>query len=257
MSNGYALRSTGRPYFAMVQQTLAYMNAPSLPAFGALEWVVEFRLDSVPIQLASADECHAIASFHEYASAGARRLLDVGISPSGRVQAAHPLGVGVQTAPGRVQADGAWHRLIVSYDAGAGDWRFNLDSDAQLSPNDGGAGGFLLPAAGFVGEVTLFNGLDGLSRAGVTIRLATLGFTPGPNAVTWATSEGLGAVVRSTRTGLAQQDFTLTAQLRDPITTHPWGPVDLSQLDGAYAWQIATAYTESGAPATVYAETQA
>jgi len=249
MSRHAVMRSFGAPYFCATQDDLSFMDAASLPVGGLAESGMEFRVLTLPPQSASADEIHPLFSFHEAGPSGGI-MLEYGITPSGRFKAVNSLGTTISTQVGRIVADGQWHSVRVAYDGGTGDFYFQLDADALVATVD--AGSLLVPSAGRLGRVMLFNGRDGLARTAADIRYADAGFSPGPALASWDFPNHALSAPASTKTGLSNQVMDLTPQWHQSfVRSYGEPPIDTNPRVG-YEVVVTTDYTLRAMPTTVY-----
>ena len=84
--NGFAIRSTGAPFFAFTQADLVNMDAAGLNGDGLCVLEIEVMVHALPVQYASSNERHTLIGVAEYGFSGAV-LHELGIGPDGSVSA--------------------------------------------------------------------------------------------------------------------------------------------------------------------------
>jgi hypothetical protein len=232
----------GQPYFAMVAEGVGDLS--TLPQFGLAAVALEFRVDALPVQSASADELHPMFAFDHDLQTQAP-LLEVGVTPSGRFKALAKSGSTWQTAPSRVSDTSVWHTLEVRYDGASGQWTAVLDGTTDTGTIDG-APQYLVPKAGYNTRLMLFNGRDGLARTGVSIRSAFLTFVGASDTTTLlytvdrSQDGSLTPTFGGTGPAAIASPCVLSAQWYDPIFSHPWGVAPTNSTDGAYRYGLTT-----------------
>lgn len=252
MSANWAVRSLGKPYFALTQRILDGMGSGGLYSAGLIEYVVRFRLFALPVMNASASERHPLIAVADLFGA---MLMEVGVTPLGAISAATKNGAVAVTGDGALIVDNQWHTLDCSYDTGTGALIVSLDARPVATGSDGG--GDLLPTS--AARIIMFNGPTGIARTDVAIREATVYSTDGTGrSCTYLFDEKAGDIVAGTKASESFPDvysFDLTAEFMQPLGhSLLWGPIPSSGLENAYRWQVDTDYTELGITKTVYEE---
>lgn len=271
MSANYALRSDGRPYFAVVQDDLAFMdpNTPTCPQENPAFFLrVAFRIDALPVQLASADEIHPLIAYTEHTLG--RDLAVIGVTPSGRLVAKAMDGPAVQTAAGFIQAGPLWHDAFADFSETLPiDRLFYLSRENPIGDTDFQPSGTnlvassttprdpIVPAAGNLGRFILFNGVKAEARIAGAISLAE--FTaPGFAGARWSINERFGSTLRVNPDYAlpdVPQNYNLTAQYFNPLFYAPaWGAFPDGDASDAYEWELHTAWAKRDLPETVWAK---
>lgn len=259
--NHHFATSLGQPYFAFVADGIG--DLATLPVGGLAAVTAQFRVDRLPDQLVSADECHPFFSFgHDLQTQPP--ILEVGVTPSGRLHAETQLG----PLP---RADSAWHSrtgvfgdatvwnsIQVTYGVQApGNWDVTINGVNDNNTTDSNPQ-TLLPVAGHNTRLMMFNGQGGLARTMISIRNLTATFV-GVSGETyeWTFGEGSGRIVSPifTELGVVMDPpfpTDLAARWYEPLTLHPWGAVPQGEPAGAYRWGLATDWTRLAKPVTAY-----
>lgn len=274
VSASYSLESFGKPYFAAVQSDLSFMDSPNAPQMNTnpaggllpIGWYIDVAVKSLPVQNASADEVHVLASYHETGPTGVD-IMYIGITPSGRLVGYNrALGVAVSTGKGFIVADGAFNRF--GYQTAVGGpgslCRWSVDSNGVISsPSiiayDGGDHGSvdMSPAAGMIGEVMLFNGRSGLTRCDCEIRFARL--QSNFQYDEWLFAEGTGFALADTTTDLTASvhKYNGALALTQVIPflygkTLAWGPIPDLDLSASCQWRLRTEWTKATPVSTAW-----
>lgn len=269
MSSTTGIRSFGRPYFALEQADLNDMIKSLLPddCFG--QFKVQFRLNALPVQYASGDECHALVSFMQFQNG--IDLFQVGITPNGAIRVEGYGGAYIMTYPAAVLPDNQWHNLWVTLapdhfeptdhtSAVTGYSGFIiLDGVSMPLPYADLTGGlveFSPVGATDLGEFLIFNNAKGMSRTDVTIRRVEAISANTGTSVVWSFSEGFGDMVSAVGTNFAgAQVFDAQAKFRTPyFNPLLWGAVPEDGINSAYTWKMLNTYYEIGRPTTNYLE---
>lgn len=257
MSNFRYVRSLGEPYFAFTAENVGDLS--TLPDRGLVGVGIEYRVDRPAQQNASADELHPLFSFaHDLQTQPA--IFEVGITPSGRLKAVTRYGLTFQTGPSRFADSSRWHTALFDYDE-SGDLVVNIDDAPPVGVS--GAGGALLPNAGYSTRLMLFNGRDGLTRAGLSLRRVTLTF-----ADTAPSAANILYDFHDDYTDTIEPDFpdfgsplfkmptdcVMRAAYYDPVFSTPWGnvPSPGTSPDAAYRWGLGTEFTRLAKPTTKF-----
>lgn len=257
MSKNVWIRSSGRPYFAAVQDALVGSSTGDFPADGLTRVVLEFTPHATPQRLASDSELHPLFSFHEYGGGGIA-LLEVGLTPTGAVKAVTSTGASRASLPGAAPPGGpvvAEVRFVPL----TGIMTLYVNG-AVIGTSSGGAG-TLLPRGGRLGRFMLFNGMKGESRVSAAIRSCIATFSNGgDHTLTWAVDERTGPYLNATKStgSFPALTATLTAKWYNPLVWPPlYGTVPTGDAGEAYRWEIKTAYTRQSVAKTVYSRVPA
>lgn len=256
MSNHRFLTTLGQPYLAFVAEDIGDLS--TLPTFGLAAVTAEFRVDRLPIQNAAADEIHPFFAFDHDVQTKAP-ILEVGITPSGRLKAQAKSGSQWQSVAGLFSDARRWNIIQIVYDGGTGVWDVTINGVEDANTVDG-APAYLLPDAGYNTRLMLMNGRDGLARSIVSVRDLSATFVGTfSNVAHWPFGERSGATVTPVVTttnpsGVSELRSTpvLSARWYEPTFTHPWGAVPSQPTTGAYRWGLETDWTRRPKPTTLY-----
>lgn len=262
MSNHRFVTSLGFPYFAFVADNIGDVN--TLPSGGLAAVYAEFRVDSLPVQSASADEIHPFFAF-DHGIQTQPPIFEIGVTPSGRfgaraksyVNPTNLSGQYLSPRTGLFSGSAVWNTAQITYNAlGPGAWDVTINGVRDLTQTDLNPSA-LLPNVGYGSRLLMFNGRDGLARTGISIRnlLATFVGVSSDN-YEWKFSEGEGRLLTPTITITTPPDAlapaVMDARFYEPLITHPWGAVPSGAPSGAYRWGLATDYTRLPKPVTTY-----
>jgi hypothetical protein len=265
MSNNFALRSHGEPYFALVQDNLEGMDADHDIFNGSdvIEGYVTIEVHALPTQLASPEEFHKVWSIHERKirlgfSVVGTEFAWIAVTPSGRLCAGALNQPVAMTAPGFVVPNGGFRQYRLHYVGASGSLALhevgptiNGQADLTLLASVTGTPDTAIVTAPRVARQVLFNGQDALTRMPCSIRFARL--ETGSMSPQWSFNEGQGNHVHFTG---AQdpafpdvtRDFDLTARFLDEID-RPWGDPSGVPIESVYRWELRTEYQRDD-PAT-------
>lgn len=257
----------GSPYLAAASDLSQNLAMPDAGA--RMELVL--MLNAMPTQLASADEPHWLASFHE-AVAGGAELFSLGVTPSGRL-CAWSKNTGIVLSPvATIAADAAWHTIAVD----ALDGRIGLSIDGTIAVSSVAGSLFVnegpTSPLGRPVRFMLFNGIQGKTRCSCSIGRCTV-MPSLTQPFRWPMDEGAGLALRDeeyvsltvsthewqSRDGLPAFDgilrtytdyfgvaFDLTTQWYDPSLfgyAPAWGPVPTNNPASCAKWSKTTAFT--------------
>lgn len=247
--NSRFVTSLSRPYFAMMAENVGDVN--TLPADGLGQVHLEFRVEVPPQQHTSADELHPLFAFtHDIQTQPA--ILEVGITPSGRVKATAKSGHSYQSRINAVRDPSSWNSISVAYGGVSGVWAVNINSVIDTSVVDPSPVP-LLPNAGYQTRLMLFNGRDGLSRYQVSVRYCLLVWDTPTTLVVYDFQDDYGdAIEPDFQVGSWPSDLTMRASVYNPLVTAPWGPVPAGPPTGFYRWGLTTDYTRLAKPQTQF-----
>lgn len=252
--SGYAIRSLGKPYFAMRQNDSSGMNY-----WGGGEEVIltiTFALHAMPTQNQSPDEEHVLVALVNRAVVGGADYLHIGVTPNGSVFGqCHP-NARAATAAGCVAADNKFYTATLTTERGGVTW---IECNGQTSGFLGQNIGYDLSPSRFF-EWMLFNGASGLTRCDCTI--SSVQYQDGNGIVTWNFHEGSGYFTQGGPTpqpggelgdSYVIQNFTQTATFYDPLIngqSWPWGspPHNDSGIASAFRWTLNGAWAPGGGP---------
>ena len=256
MSNHRFVASAGEPYFAFVAPDMA--NIDTIPGGGLLSLGARFRVDELPVQKATVDELHPLIAFvHD--STIQPSIMEVGITPNGRIKATNIFGDVYQTPISTIVDATRWYDLAVRYDYLSTTWTILIDGLIADSASGAGAAP-LLPNAGYSTHIIIFNGREGLTRTKASISSAFASFQgTDENIYTWDFHEKSGGTLTPTKTRLSGSgtfemtaDGLATARFYNPVTSIPWGAPPSGSPAGAYQWGLETDFTVLPKPTTEY-----
>jgi len=247
------VQSLGTPYFAFTAENVGDLS--TLPSFGLAAVSIEFRIDRLPRQIASATEMHGLFAFdHDFATQPP--LWEIGITPSGRLRQVVKSGSVWQTREGQMLAGETWHTLESSYDFGTGQWRVTLDGGPEDTSVIDGAPVAVLPNAGYQTRLMLFNARDALCNTGASARSLFVSFIgAGTTNLLYDFSERAGGTLAPTASGAAPDAMparVMSAAFYNPLVTAPYGLVPSDSPNAAYRWGLATDFTRVPKPTTTY-----
>ncbi len=253
MSNRRFVSVGGAPYVAFACNT---GDLDAMPQFGLASVTLEFRVEVLPQQNATADEIHPLFAFiHDIETQVA--IFEVGVTPSGRVAAQVKSGDVWKSSISRVLDATAWHTLSVGYDGATGSWFTAIDGDIDNSQVDPSPS-YLLPTAGYGTRLMLFNGRKGMSRMSASIAAASATFVGAVRntTLTWdftARSGDAIATGMTTSDGVASELGVLPAMRAErwnPLVFSPWGPVPTDGPGGLYSRGLETDWARRAKPTT-------
>lgn len=253
MSNRRFVGIVGTPYVAFA---CTAGGLDTLPQFGLAGVDLTFRVESLPEQNASADEIHPLFSFiHDTGTQPA--MLEVGITPSGRVAARAKSTSVWQTGISRILDATAWHTLSVGYDGASGAWTTTFDGTDDNSVVDPSPS-YLVPSPGYATRLMLFNGRQGLTKmsASISAALATFVGAARNTTLTWSFSSRAGdsiPVALTTSDGGASEMAgvgPLVAEFWNPLFFTPWGSVPTGSPTGQYRRGLETDWVRRAKPTT-------
>lgn len=254
MSERWAIRSSGEPYFALVQPNLAFMDAANAPwsagSLASASLRLEVAFHDLPVRHTSADETHPLFSYHDSGVAG-QELAHIGVAPDGRVIGFFKGFADLESSAGLIAPEGDHYRTIESQIVEAAGTVFRtLKVDGGTVASTSAAGSFTLAPANLA-RFMLFNGLLGVTRCGCSIRSARATFSIGagtgnPGTIEWPITEGKGTAIGATiiAGSFPSTDFGLDDAFYNPLFFPLlWGAVPSTDPQAAHHWKLSTPYT--------------
>lgn len=197
MSKGWAIETTGEEDFIAYQSDITQMAAGGQFGAGG-DFALRLSVDLLarPTQIASADEEHALLSFSAHPpSAGTNFvLLELGVTPSGRIYGRGPTTNKIQTSVGLLEFRGSRAELLFTY-ATSGTMEIRLNDVTYATGV--GAGGQPQPESWRLSRWTLFNGPVGGSR--VPCRMHSASYEDENAGAQWFLNDGRGLGIVGTR----------------------------------------------------------
>lgn len=272
----YGIRSYGQPYFAAVQDGLAFMdgsNGPQENIVGSASVVLDlhFSLEALPVKLASDDEAHILFSYGE-SGPGGRDMAWIGVSPSGRIMAGITNAPVMQSAPGLLTK--GKQRIYVQLDCNQtfpdppSDALFVHLGDSVFAPRlftatSANARDRILPGglgAG-PGQFILFNGVQAKTRCACTIYFADMPTSTDEvgnfQTSQWDINEKYGTALAPNpeRVALNTHAYTLGLTIRryaPPAWPRVWGSPSADDISTAFRWYRKTEYARQTRTKTKY-----
>lgn len=275
MSQYFAVRSHGDPYFGAHQINQAFMDSSTGPstdlsASGHGFVLLDLAVHALPVMQSSADELHALFSYHEYGPSGAT-IVEFGITPNGRIKAQNRASGGyIQTVSGAIVPGGGFMKLAYQFEPVSHSligWDWADETDSGLEPGYGGdhhpttayataayapSTPVVGPASGKTAMFLLFNGKEARTRCECSIRFARACFQDAthPRNVQWEFSEGRlesisGEMYNSTAFSSEALAFNPNLNLvyYDPLV-YPllYGGLPTNNVRESYRWDNRTIY---------------
>lgn len=264
------LRACGLPYFAAVQTNLD--NSIGIGG-GETRMMLVVALHAMPVQLASPDEPHWLASWHE-AILGGRELFSLGVTPSGRICAKTVDSPVILSPTAVITADSIPHTISMQMFAGTG---FELGFDGVVVVGYGSSaislqGPFsplrVPPGTYPPVRFMLFNGLEGRTRCECTIFWCEM--VPESQSVRWPVEEGRGLNIHdeelvsglwanrqppSALSDYGTVDWRLVVQYYNPLTLGfplVWGPLPSSDIRDCAHWFLNTQFSPQNPASPTY-----
>lgn len=257
MSTSWSIRSKGDSRFGLIQRSRVGMDAAGLYTYGLFNAQARFRVNLLPVAVASSSEMHAFLSLHyPVGTVGNIAILEIGVTPDGRVSAlAQTNGAAVTSAAG-VVSTGEWHDLEVNVDLGVPELTILLDG-AQVAIDSTGTPGNLVPPSGRLARLVLFNGRAGISSTDLNLSNVRLFTSDGatPRTVIYALDEKQGDTVNPTLDpdgSFSGIDLVLQAGVFSALSQSLGAASRVGILD-SFEWVCETPYTKRAKPDTRFA----